>query len=128
MFLFGPISSIFDILTFLVMLKLFRVTVYNAGLFQAAWFIESFATQTLVIFVIRTKRLPFIESRPSKWLAASILAFVALSAIIPFTPIGHSYFGFISPGIGVFAAVWFLVIVYLVLVELLKRPIYKKYF
>ena len=128
MFLFGPISSIFDILTFVVMLQLFKVTTANAGLFQAAWFMESFATQTLVIFFIRTKQLPFVQSRPGKWLAATILLFVVISAIIPLTAVGRNYFGFISPGIGVYAAVWFLVVVYLVMVELVKRPIYKKYF
>ena len=60
---FGPISSLYDFLTFAVMLK-----VFDAGptLFRSGWFVESLATQTLVIFVIRTRRVPFFRSRPSR--------------------------------------------------------------
>ena len=61
MAVFGPVSSIFDFLTFFVML-----VVLNAGHaeFRTGWFVESLATQTLVVFVIRTRRVPFLRSRP----------------------------------------------------------------
>lgn len=124
MVLFGPLSSIFDITTFVVMIKLFHA---NASNFQTAWFLESFATQTLVIFFIRTRKIPFIESRPSKYLAASILFFCIIAMIIPFSPLA-AYFGFTRPTWGVLAAIWFIVIVYLLLVQTVKKGIYKKYF
>ena len=63
MFLFGPISSLFDITTFVVMYFVFRA---SAPLFQTGWFLESFATQTLVIFIIRTQKIPFVQSRPGQ--------------------------------------------------------------
>ena len=63
MAVFGPVSSIFDFMTFFVML-----VILNAGHseFRSGWFVESLATQTLVIFVIRTRRVPFLRSRPSR--------------------------------------------------------------
>ena len=71
---FGPISSIYDFLTFAVMLR-----VFDAGptLFRSGWFVESLATQTLVIFVIRTRRVPFFKSRPSRPLLIATLACAA---------------------------------------------------
>ena len=62
MFLFGPISSLFDFATFALMLFVFNAV---PGEFRAGWFIESIATQTLIIFAIRTRRVPFLRSRPS---------------------------------------------------------------
>ncbi len=82
---FGPFSSVYDFLTFGIMLFIFGAT---AALFQSAWFVESFWTQTLIIFVIRTRRIPFFTSRPGKWLALLTLATVAFGTIVPFTPIG----------------------------------------
>ena len=62
MLFFGPISSVFDFITFGVMLWVFHV---GPALFRSGWFVESLATQTLVIFAIRTRRIPFFRSRPS---------------------------------------------------------------
>ncbi len=84
MLVFGPISSLFDFLTFGMMLWVFHA---GASLFQAGWFVESLATQTLIIFVIRTRRTPFYRSRPSLALAATSLACVLVGAVIPFTPV-----------------------------------------
>ena len=67
MLVFGPISSIFDFLTFAVMLRVFARR--PEPLFRTGWFVESLATQTLIIFVIRTRRVPFFQSRPSRPLA-----------------------------------------------------------
>ncbi len=67
MLAFGPISSIFDFLTFGIMIFLFSAgTPDKAALFQTAWFVESLSTQTFVIFVIRTRKIPFFRSRPGR--------------------------------------------------------------
>ena len=74
MLLFGPISSVFDFITFGVMIFVFHA---NAALFQSGWFVESLLTQTLIVFAIRTRRVPFFRSRPSAALAGTSLGVVA---------------------------------------------------
>jgi len=113
MLVFGPISSIFDFLTFGMMVWIFHA---SGGLFQSGWFVESLATQTLVIFVIRTRRVPFFRSRPSRPLLLATLACVAFGAVLPFTALG-SLFGMrpLPPlFFGILAA---MVAIYLALVE-----------
>ena len=122
MMYFGPISSIFDFLTFFIMLLVFNAT---EPLFQTAWFIESLCTQTLVIFVIRTRRTPFYKSRPSKLLFFSSLAIVGFTLLIPFTPLSE-LFGFVEMPIAFFLVLGGLVGVYLALVELVKRWFYAR--
>ena len=92
MLIIGPVSSVFDFLTFYVML-----TVFYAGeaLFHTGWFIESMATQVLVIFIIRTRKNPF-RSRPNPWLVACSLTVVTVAVLLPFTPAGV-YLGFVAP-------------------------------
>jgi len=84
MIFLGPISSIFDFLTFFIMLFVFNASI---SLFQTAWFIESLTSQTLIIFVIRTRRVPFYKSKPSRLLLFSSVGIVGLALIIPFTPL-----------------------------------------
>ena len=74
MIFFGPISSLYDFLTFGVMLWVFHA---HAPLFRSGWFVESLATQSLVVFVIRTRRVPFFRSRPSRPLLVTTIAVVA---------------------------------------------------
>ena len=81
---FGPISSLFDFATFAVMLWVFDAA---APEFRSGWFVESLATQTLIVFVIRTRRVPFLRSRPSRPLLVSVLAVVAVGALIPQSPL-----------------------------------------
>jgi P-type Mg2+ transporter len=121
--IFGPISSLFDILTFGILLFIFHA---DASLFQTAWFIESICTQTLIIFVIRTRIVPFYESKPSKLLIVSTLCIVTLACILPFTVIG-TLFGFVQPPVSFFAVLIGLVGGYLILVELTKKWFYAKY-
>lgn len=121
---FGPISSFFDFLTFFILLFIFSA---QASLFQTAWFIESICTQTLVIFVIRTRLVPFYRSRPSNLLLGSTILIVVLACILPFTVIG-SVFGFVQPPLLFFVALAGLVIAYLALVEMVKRWFYRKYY
>ena len=120
---FGPISSIFDFITFFILLFVFTA---DAALFQTAWFVESICTQTLVIFVIRTEFVPFFRSRPSRLLAASTILIVAVACILPFTILG-SLFGFIPLPASFFVVLAGLVIGYLVIVELVKRWFYRHY-
>ena len=119
MFVMGPISSLFDFLTFFVLLKLFHA---GESMFQTGWFIESMATQVLVIFIIRTTKNPF-RSRPNIWLAAASIAVVIVAAILPLTPIG-TYFGFVAPPLAFYAAVAAMATTYLIVVEFVKRWFY----
>ncbi|BBY38812.1 magnesium-translocating P-type ATPase [Mycobacterium mantenii] len=120
MLIFGPISSLFDFLTFGLMLG-----VLNAGAieFRTGWFVESLATQTLIIFAIRTRKVPFFRSRPSGWLAATCLTVVAIGAVLTISPLAHTL-GFTLLPWQFFAVLGAFVISYLVLVELAKLMFY----
>lgn len=122
MLLVGPVSSIFDFLTFFIMLIVFAA---SESLFQTAWFIESLVTQTLVVFIIRTSK-PFYRSKPSKPLLLSSLAVVISALILPFTPLGE-LFGFVHPPPLFYMILGGIVIGYLSLVELIKKWVYKRY-
>ena len=85
----GPISSIFDYTTFLVMYFVFGAkTPAQASLFQTGWFVESLMTQTLIIHVIRTNKIPFLQSRPSWPLIATTVTVMAVGVWLPFSPVG----------------------------------------
>jgi P-type Mg2+ transporter len=122
MMFFGPISSLFDFLTFGVMYWVFNA---RDGLFQSGWFVESLATQTLVIFVIRTRRVPFFHSRPSRPLLLTSLACVAVGAVAPFTPLGQWLFAFAPLPPAFFAILVLMVVTYLGLVELGKSRFFR---
>jgi P-type Mg2+ transporter len=87
MVFFGPISSVYDFLTFGVMLWVFHA---HASLFRSGWFVESLATQSLVVFVIRTRRVPFFHSRPSRPLLVTTLAVVLVGLLLPYSPLAHA--------------------------------------
>ncbi|TML18966.1 MAG: HAD family hydrolase [Actinobacteria bacterium] len=90
----GPCSSIFDYTTFLIMLYVFKAWAADkAALFQTGWFVESLLTQTLIIHVIRTRKMPFLQSRASGSLIAMTAVIMSVGVLIPFTPIGP-YLGF----------------------------------
>ena len=118
MLIIGPISSIFDFITYGVMLWLFHCG-NNPKLFHTGWFIESLCTQTLVIYVIRTGRLPFIESMPSRFLMATSLTIVAAGILIPLCPLAGP-FGFVTPPAAYFLVLAAIVGTYLALVQLVK--------
>jgi len=125
MVMIGPISSIYDFLTYGVMLFVFN-TWNNPELFHTGWFIESLCTQTLVIHVIRTGKIPFIESKPSKFLIMTSIAIVSLGIAIPFSPLAKP-FGFVSPPPLFFLLLFVMVVTYLLLVQLVKSWFIKKY-
>jgi P-type Mg2+ transporter len=120
MLVIGPISSMFDFLTFYVMLVVLKA---NETLFQTGWFVESLSTQVLVIFIIRTRGNPF-KSRAHPILVATSLTVVAIAAALPFTPVG-TYFGFVPPPAQFYAILAMMVVVYLAIVEVAKRVFYR---
>ena len=113
---FGPISSIFDFATFAVMLFVFNA---RGSLFQTAWFTESLCTQSLVIFAIRTRRVPFFRSRPSAALAAGTLGSVLVGLTLPYLPVAR-WFGFSPLPVGFLGILGVMVVIYLALVEVGK--------
>lgn len=122
MLIIGPISSIFDFLTFFVMIKVFQA---GESLFHTGWFIESLATQVLVIFIIRTRKNP-LKSRPNPWLTICSLLVVAVAVLLPFTALGR-VFGFVAPPLLFFLILAVMVIIYLLAVEQAKQWFYKSY-
>jgi P-type Mg2+ transporter len=118
---FGPISSIFDFATFGIMLWVFDA---HATLFRSGWFVESLATQSLVIFAIRTHRVPFFRSRASAPLIVSTLVCVAIGVALPFSPLADTL-GFKALPAGFLALLVAMIGVYLVLIELGKRRFYR---
>jgi len=118
MILIGPISSVYDFLTFAVLLGVFRA---GEAAFHTGWFVESLATQVLVIFVIRTAGNP-LASRPSVALAGTTLAVVVVGALLPFTTFAEML-GFVPLPTGFFLFVAAATLTYLVLVEVVKRRV-----
>ncbi|OZB85976.1 MAG: magnesium-translocating P-type ATPase [Microbacterium sp. 13-71-7] len=116
MLLFGPISSLFDFATFGLMLFVFHA---GAPEFRSGWFIESIATQTLIVFAIRTRRVPFTRSRPAPLLVVTVLAAIAVGAWLPYSP-ANGLLGFTPLPAPFFLALVAMLIIYLVLVELAK--------
>jgi P-type Mg2+ transporter len=120
MAVFGPVSSIFDFMTFFVMLVILHA---GHSEFRSGWFIESLATQTLVIFVIRTRRVPFLRSRPSRLMIVLPVVCAALGATLPFSPLAH-VLGFASLPLAFFLILLGMIVGYLVLVEFAKARFY----
>ncbi len=122
MWVVGPVSSVFDFLMFFILLK-----VFGAGeeLFHTGWFIESIATQVLVIFVIRTRGNPF-RSRPSLALTITSLMVVLIAIAMPFTPVA-AQLGFVAPPPLFFMILPAMVLCYLVAVEFVKRLFYRHF-
>jgi Mg2+-importing ATPase len=121
MLFFGPLSSLFDVATFALMVWGFHA---GAAQFRSGWFVESLATQTLVVFAIRTRRVPFYRSRPSVPLLLAALAVVVVGALLPASPLG--------PGLGLrplpatyFTALAGMVVLYVLLIDAGKRLFYR---
>jgi Mg2+-importing ATPase len=122
MLFFGPISSLFDFATFAIMLLGFHA---GPPLFRSGWFVESLATQTLVVFVIRTRRIPFWRSRPSRAMFIAVLTVVAIGAYLPYSPFSHAL-GFQPLPALFFVALVGMVVAYLTLVEFGKRLFFER--
>ena len=122
MWVVGPVSSVFDFLMFFILLKVFSA---GEALFHTGWFIESIATQVLVIFIIRTRGNPF-KSRPSVALTATSLVVVLIAVALPFTPLA-THLGFVAPPPLFFLILLAIVFCYLVAVEFVKRLFYRHF-
>ena len=123
MVLIGPISSVFDYLTFGILWFVFRA---EAALFHTGWFLESLCTQTLVIHVIRTGKVPFLDTRPSWFLILTSLLIIALGLWVPFSPLAKP-FGFVVPPPAYFLVLVGIVTLYLVSVQVGKTWFVRQY-
>lgn len=121
MMVFGWMSSFYDFATFFLLYAVFHA---NAATFQTGWFIESLATQTLIIHIIRTRKMPFVKSIASKGLLITTFLMVGVGWIIPFTPIGK-IFGFEPLPWQILLSIAGLVLMYLITVEIGKRIFYR---
>ena len=129
MIIIGPVSSLFDFATFFMMLFVFQKLIdpkLFPSVFQTAWFIESLCSQTLVVLIIRTRRVPFYKSKPSKYLAIMLLAVISFAIIVPYTPVG-AFFGFVPPPPAFYLALAGILGAYALLAETVKRWFYKRY-
>lgn len=120
MLFFGPLSSLFDFVTFGLMLGVFHA---GPELFRTGWFVESLATQILIVFAIRTRRTPFIRSRPSRTLMATVAVVLAVGIGVTFSPFADDL-GFTRLPLGFFLMLVVLIVAYLVLIEFAKRLFY----
>jgi Mg2+-importing ATPase len=123
MLFFGPMSSLYDFLTFGILWYVFNA---RGALFQTGWFMESIMTEILVVFVIRTARTPFWSSRPSKTLLLTCSALVTIALVIPYSPFAASL-GFAAPPMTLFVSICALVGTYLLLIETMKKKFLARY-
>ncbi len=121
MWVFGPLSSLFDFATFFVLYGAMHLT---AAQFQAGWFIESIATQVLVIWVLRTKRVPILESLPNPAVALASLAAIAVACLVVFNGLA-AYFKFGPLPLYATSSIAIIVVVYLVAVQFCKVRFYR---
>jgi Mg2+-importing ATPase len=124
MMIIGPISSIYDFLTFAVLLWVFHAST-NEPLFHTGWFVESLATQTLVVFVIRTTANP-LKSWPSRPLMISVLAVVTFATVLPYTSLGR-LLRFTPLPASLLGAIALLAVTYLFLVQAVKSWFYRRH-
>ena len=117
----GPISSLFDFLTFYLLIQLFDA---HETLFRTGWFVESIATQVLVIFVIRTRRNP-LRSHPNRWLVLTSMGVVITAMVLPFTALAP-YLGFAPLPLAFFGLLAALLAAYLLMVEGGKQWFYRR--
>jgi Mg2+-importing ATPase len=130
----GPCSSIFDYTTFFIMLYVFKcwdistpeAAAQSASLFQTGWFVESLLTQTLIIHIIRTNRIPFLQSRPSWPLLVMSGVVMAIGIALPFTPIGR-FLGFTSLPALYWPLLGITLLCYVVLTQLVKRWLLRRH-
>jgi P-type Mg2+ transporter len=127
MLFIGPISSIFDYATYFVMYFVFQAnTVAQASVFQTGWFVESLLSQTLIIHIIRTRRIPFVESRASLPLILTSLAVCAIGLWLPFSPIAGAL-GFTPPPPRFWPILAAMLAAYLIITHLMKTWFHRRF-
>ena len=126
MFAFGGISTVLDILCFVVLWFAFKFdTMEKAALFQSGWFVFGILSQTLIIHMIRTRKIPFIESRSSKQLIISTFTIVTIAILISFTNIATTFDLAVLP-ISYLAWILGLMVVYIICIQIYKKFYIKK--
>ncbi|WP_197509490.1 cation transporting ATPase C-terminal domain-containing protein, partial [Mycobacterium sp. E3247] len=122
MLTFGPINSLFDFLTFG-----FMVGILHAGevAFHTGWFLENILTQTFIVFAIRTRRVPFLRSRPGALLSVTLMSVDVIGIALTVTPLGRKL-GFTPLPWQFYVALAMFIVVYLVLVDLTKKVFYSE--
>jgi Mg2+-importing ATPase len=127
MLCFGPVSSLFDYVLFAVMWFVFEAdAIDKQALFQAGWFMEGLLSQTLIVHLIRTRRIPFLQSRPAPFLLSMTLLVMAIGIYIPYSPLSASL-GFTPPGPSYFAWLTAILSGYCLLTQRVKRWFILKY-
>jgi P-type Mg2+ transporter len=121
MITFGLVSSIFDYLTFGLLLVILHA---NESQFRTGWFLESVISASIIVLVIRSRK-PFFRSRPGKYLLIATLTIAALTLILPFTPLG-TIFGFCPLNLSTYLLLLLIVLVYILVAEITKRIFYRK--
>lgn len=121
----GPVSSLFDFVTYALMLGVFHAW-GNPQLFQSGWFVESLLTQTLIIHIIRTAKVPFVESRASAALIATSVAIACVGVAMPLTPLG-TLFGFVPLPVAYWPCLAATVVVYALVTHVMKTWYVRRY-
>ena len=121
MWTIGLVSSVFDFLTFYIMIELFKA---DELLFHTGWFVESIATQVLVIFIIRTRLWPW-QSRPHPALLITSISIVMIAALLPFSP-AAGFLGFVPLNLKYFAILALMIVGYLTTVQVIKNWFYRR--
>src|SRR5512143_1350553 len=121
----GPISSIFDYLTFFIMLYVFNCW-SNPTLFHTGWFVESLFTQTLIIHVIRTNKIPFVQSRSSRALLLTSLLIMAVGAALPFSPLANAL-GLVALPLAYWPLLAIMLACYVILTQVVKTWFYRRF-
>jgi Mg2+-importing ATPase len=114
----GPVSSIFDYVTYATLLFFFGAW-NNPPLFQTGWFVESLLTQTLIIHIIRTAKIPFLQSRASSSLIVTTMLVAGAGALLPYSPLGLTL-GFVPLPTSYWLAVLAIILGYCLLAHLVK--------
>jgi Mg2+-importing ATPase len=121
MFTFGLVSSVFDYLTFGVLLFILQAT---PDQFRTGWFMESVISASIIVLVIRSRR-PFFKSRPGRYLSVATIAIVLVTLAVPFTPVGE-IFGFVPLPVSFLMMMGLIVIFYILMTEFVKKVFYQK--
>ena len=122
---FGPISSLFDYATFFVMIYVFH-SWNNPTLFHTGWFVESILTQTFIVHIIRTRKIPFLQSRASWPLIISTFSVMAVGLYLPFSPFARAFKFLPLPPL-YFALLFIGLFLYFIITQFLKMWFIKKY-
>jgi Mg2+-importing ATPase len=127
MMIIGPISSVFDYTTFALLWFVFHAnTPAMAPLFQTGWFVEGLLTQTLIVHMIRTQKIPFLESMASNTLWFMTILIMAAGIIIPFSPVGHAV-GLVNLPLTYFGFLIWTLLAYCLVMQIVKRIYIKKF-